>query len=196
MKNLIKKYTDRLKVLKDNRAEITDWGNPEDMKLFDKEIELTAEFIRELRRLDDIHSGIVPKRKGTTVHQMVISFTTEGFKENDLIDVEIHNDATEYERKTLERLALSQWIHDNCFSAGYGWTCNNVSMEKQATIKHIAEKISDHKQHQLEAGDHYFCQETKTYIPIWKKRDFEFIEVWQEMRRLQQLVQEIKLLTQ
>ena len=53
MKDLIEKYTNELKTLKENRAETVDTNTDAENELYDKLIHQTAKFLRDLNNLNN-----------------------------------------------------------------------------------------------------------------------------------------------
>jgi len=54
MENTINKYTERLTILKENRAETVDTNTDAENKLFDQLVKYTAEFIVDLKKIKRI----------------------------------------------------------------------------------------------------------------------------------------------
>jgi iron uptake system EfeUOB component EfeO/EfeM len=54
MENLIKKYTDRLKNLKQNLSNEFDKLSDKDIEAYNKEIEYVAEFISDLKKVKSV----------------------------------------------------------------------------------------------------------------------------------------------
>jgi AAA15 family ATPase/GTPase len=61
MKNLIKKYLDRLNNLKENRIDVVDIGSDAENEIYDKLIEVNAEFVRDLKVIEKTYTNPIER---------------------------------------------------------------------------------------------------------------------------------------